>query len=67
VLHLRSHDDGQPSPVALRERPAGRREGTGLLAMRERFADYGGTIEASTTSADGFTIHGFLPMLSGAS
>jgi signal transduction histidine kinase len=62
MLHLHSRDDGSSARHIDRSLPRTRGGGTGLTAMRERFEEFGGSIQTHRNSEGGFTIQGFLPM-----
>lgn len=62
TLHLTVRDDGGGfDSTAVRERVA-RGDSTGLISMEERAALVGGSVDISTASGVGTTVHAILPM-----
>lgn len=62
MLHIHSHDDGASMKHSNKSLLKTHSGGTGLEAMRERFEEFGGSIQPHLSPEGGFTIQGFLPM-----
>jgi signal transduction histidine kinase len=52
-IDLNARDDGRGSPDV--------RWGNGLRGMRERFEEYAGRIDFTSTAGHGFEVRGFMP------